>query len=265
MTSLRTLPLCAVAAALLFSAVVLAQQPAPAVRITGPIDPQQLVTLHGTVHPLANAQNDRGPAPDSMELDRLHLVLKRSPAQEADLRQLVQEQNTPGSPNYHKWLTPAEFGARFGPSDQDLSTVENWLAGQGFTVNRIEPGRQTLDIAGTVGLLGSAFHTQIHRYMVNGQMHYANANAPQIPAALAPVIGGFASLNNFHLKSYSERLGEASYNPSTGQAKPSWTIGSGSFDYTTYNFVLSPADFAVQYNLPATLKGDGQTIAIVNE
>src|SRR6185437_2228848 len=220
-----------------------AQQPAPTVRITGPIDAQQLVTLRGTVHPLANAQNDRGPAPDSMQLDRLHLVLKRSPAQEAGLRQLVQEQNTPGSPNYHKWLTPAEFGARFGPSDQDLSTVENWLAGQGFTMNRVEPGRQTLDIAGTVGLLRSAFHTQIHRYMVNGQMHYANANAPQIPAALAPVIGGFASLNNFHLKSYAEKLGEATYDPTTGQAKPSWTTSacSGGFDYTCTNFVLSPA------------------------
>ncbi|HEV2133221.1 MAG TPA: protease pro-enzyme activation domain-containing protein [Terracidiphilus sp.] len=265
MKSLRGLPLFAAASVLLPSTLLFAQQAAPAVRITAPIDASQLVTIKGSVHPLANAQNDRGPASPGMQLERMHLILKRSPAQESALRQLIQDQNTPGSASYHQWLTPAQFAARFGPSTQDIATVENWLSDQGFTINKIEPGNQTLDITGTVGLLQSAFHTQIRKYMVNGQLHYANANDPQIPAALAPVIGGFVSLNNFHYKSYAQKLGEATYDPSTGRAKPTWTIGSGSFDYTKYNFVLSPADYAVQYDLPSTLKGDGQTIAIVNE
>src|SRR6185437_4511535 len=153
------------------------------------------------------------------------------------------------------------FAAQFGTSAQDIDTVENWLSGQGFTVNKAEPGNGALDISGTVGQLQSAFHTQIHRYMVNGQLHYANANNPAIPAALAPVLGGFVSLNNFHYHSYAQKLGEATYDPSTGQAKGSWTISSNG----GLNFVLSPADFAVQYDLPSTLKGDGQTIAIVND
>ncbi|HEX8710533.1 MAG TPA: protease pro-enzyme activation domain-containing protein, partial [Terracidiphilus sp.] len=263
MISLRRLPLCAVVCLLLSSTALFAQHAAPAVRITAPIDASQLVTLKGSVHPLANAQNDRGAASPSMQLDRLHLILKRSPAQDAALRELVQEQNTPGSPNYHKWLTPAQFGAQFGPSDQDLATIQNWLADQGFTVNKVEPGRQTLDISGTVAQLGAAFHTQIHKYVVNGRLHYANANNPAIPAALAPVIGGFVSLNNFPYHSYAQQLGHATYDPSTGRAKPSWTIGGGTA--ANDNFVLSPADFAVQYDLPSTVKGDGQTIAIVNE
>ena len=257
----RRLPLCALVTLFVSSTFLLAQHATPTVRITAPIDASQLVTVKGSVHPLANALNDRGPASPDMQLDRLHLILKRGPAQETALRQLVQEQNTPGSPNYHKWLTPAQFAAQFGPSPQDISTVENWLSDQGFTINKLEPGNQTLDISGTVGQLQSAFHTQVHRYMVNGQLHYANADNPAIPAALAPVVGGFVSLNNFHYRSYAEKLGEASYDPSTGQAKSSWTINSNG----GLNFVLSPADFAVQYDVPSTLKGDGQTIAIVND
>ena len=266
MRSLRRLPLCAVAIVFLFSSLLLAQHAAPTVRINAPIDASQLVTIKGSVHPLANAQNDRGPASPSMQLDRLHLILKRSPDQETALRQLIQEQNTPGSPNYHKWLSPAQFAAQFGPSPQDISTVEKWLSDQGFTINNLEPGNQTLDVSGSVGQLQSAFHTQVHKYMVNGQLHYANADNPAIPAALAPVVGGFVSLNNFHYRSYAEKLGEATYDPSTGQAKPSWTISGSNGE----NFVLSPADYAIQYDLNPVystlgLKGDGQTIAIIND
>ena len=61
--------------------------------------------------------------------------------------------------------------------------------------------------------LRSAFHTQIHKYVVNGETHYANATDPQIPAALAPVVSGFVSLNNFRVKSYIQYLGKAQYDP----------------------------------------------------
>ncbi len=269
MANLRSLPLCVLAGALMVSTASSAQLAAPSVRLVSPIDESQRVTLGGTVHPLANAKNDRGAAPDGMEISRLHLVLKRSPSQEAALRQLIAEQSAPGSANYHKWLTPDAFGKQFGASDQDIATVESWLGGHGFTILKVDPGKQTLEISGNVGQLRDTFHTQIHKYAVNGEMHYANANDPDIPAALAPVVGGFVSLNNFHVKSYVQKLGEASYNPATGRAKPSWTIGSGSFDYTSYFFVLSPADFAVQYDLKplytAGINGSGQTIAIVND
>jgi trimeric autotransporter adhesin len=246
------------------------QQAAPVVgpvdRILGPIDESQLVALKGTVSPLANAANDRGPAPDGMQLDRLQLVLKRSPSQEAALRALLAQLHAPGSPQYHKWLTPDEFGAQFGPSDDDIAAVKSWLAGHGFSGLRVNPGKETMEIAGNVAAMRSAFHASIHAYQVNGETHYANANDPEIPAALAPVVGGFFSLNNFRPRSTSRVLGKAGYNPRTGTATPQWTVGSGpSYD----TFVLSPADFAVQYDLNALyssgVTGTGQTIAIVNE
>jgi trimeric autotransporter adhesin len=237
-------------------------------RITQPIDETSRVTLHGNVHPLANAQNDRGAAPDSMQLSRLHLVLTRSPAQEAALRQELQSLHTPGSSSYHKWLTPAAFGAQYGPSDQDTATVEAWLSSHGFNVSKVSPGKEEIEFSGNVAQLRDAFGVQIHKYEVSGETHYANADDPQIPAALAPVVGGFVSLNNFRPQRFSRLLGQATYNPKTGQATPQWTTGSGTAA-SSESYVLSPADYAVQYDLTplysAGVNGSGQTIAIVND
>ena len=270
MANLRKLPLCVLAGALLsISASSLGQtnriSATPSTRIVSSVDDAQLFTLHGTVSPLATSRNDRGAAPDGLQLDRMHLVLKRSDAQEASLKQLINEMHTPGSPSYHQWLTPDQFGAQFGPSDQDIATVTTWLTNHGFNVSKINPGRQTIEISGSVAQLRNAFHTQIHQYSLNGQTRYANANDPQIPSALAPVVGGFVSLNNFPVRSYAHSYGKATYDPKTNRATPQWTMGGNS----SLNFVLSPKDYAVQYDLnplyTAGVNGTGQTIAIINE
>jgi subtilase family serine protease len=269
MAKLRTLSLCVLAGAL-FGASVSSAQPnriviTPSNRIVSPVDDTQLTTLRGTVSPLASRRNDLGAAPEGLQLQRMHLVLKRSDSQEAALKQLIDEMHTPGSPNYHKWLTPDQFGAQFGPSDQDIAAVTTWLTTHGFNVSGVNPGRQTMEISGSVAQLRNAFHTQIHQYSVSGQTRYSNANDPQIPAALAPVVGGFVSLNNFPIRSYAHPLGKALYDPKTNQATPQWTMGSGS----SLSFVLAPKDYAVQYDLnslyTAGVNGAGQTIAIINE
>ncbi|MGA3035261.1 MAG: protease pro-enzyme activation domain-containing protein, partial [Terracidiphilus sp.] len=272
MIKTRSIPLC-VLASFLCSLSAVAQQAAPSIRIVDPIDENHLVTLGHSVHPLANVANDRGAAPDGMQLDRLQLVLQRSPAQEAALRQFIAQMHTPGSSSYHQWLTPDQFAAQFGAADQDIATISSWLGSHGFSVAKVNAGKGTLEFSGSVAQLRDTFHTQIHKYMVNGETHYANANSPQIPAALAPVIGGFASLNNFRIKSQIAKVGRTTYDPSTGKAKSLWTVGGGtgcsSFDYTCYNFVMSPGDFDEQYDLNPVysqgIKGDGQTIAIIND
>jgi trimeric autotransporter adhesin len=268
----RSLPpcvhLCVLASVFLCTIASQAQRVGPAVRptaqIVNPIDESQRVTLTHTVSPLANAANDRGAAPDGMQLDRMQLVLQRSPAQEAALRQLIAEMGTPGTASYHQWLTPDQFGAQFGASDQDIATISSWLGGHGFTVSRVNPGKGTLEFSGSVAQLRDAFHTQIHKYSIDGETHFANANDPQIPAALAPAIGGFASLNNFHARSYLEKMGKASMSPATHQLSQ-WTWSSS----TGPLYVLAPGDFAVQYDVQplytASVNGSGQTIAIVND
>ena len=234
-------------------------------RLTQPIEDSARVTLKGTVHPLANKANDRGAAPESMPLDRIQVVLKRSDTQESALKTLITQMHTPGTASYHKWLTPEQFGQQFGPSDQDVATLEAWLQAKGFSVTKVNPGKQTLEIAGNVSQFRAAFNTQIRKYSVNGETHYANANDPQIPVALAPVFGGFASLNNFRPRRQSQVMGQASYDTKTGKAIPHWTYGTNS----GFTFPLSPGDYALQYDLAplyaAGVNGTGQTIAVVND
>ena len=106
-------PLTALLALLSAQAQSNAQIQPVAARITAPVDESSLVTLKGTVHPLANARNDAGAASPDLQVSRLQLRLNRSPEQESTLEQLIADMHTPGSASYHQWLTPAQFGQQF--------------------------------------------------------------------------------------------------------------------------------------------------------
>jgi len=247
-----------------FSSLTTSAQTAKvAARVTQPVDATNLVTLQGNTHPLARPEYDQGAAPDSLPMERILLVLQRSAEQEAALRKLLDEQQIKSSPNYHMWLTPEQFGQQFGPVDADIQAVTDWLGSQGFQVSRVAAGRTVIEFSGTAGAVRQAFHTEIHKYVVNGEEHWANANDPQIPATLAPVVAGFASLNNFPRQPMIQRVGAFSRSKATGEVRPLMTGGSG----TTAYYALGPTDFATIYNvLPlwnASTDGTGQTIAIV--
>ena len=153
----RPFSLMVIAFVLAISSLATAQTSSPSAevkpvanRLTQPINETSLVSLRGTVHPLARAANDRGAAPDGMRLDRIQIVLKRSDAQESALKQLIGDLHKPGTASYHRWLTPEQFGQQFGPSDSDLATLETWLQSHGFGDIKVNPGRQTLEVAGSV-------------------------------------------------------------------------------------------------------------------
>ena len=144
--------------------------------------------MHKSVHPLARAGFDQGVVPDSRPMNRMLMVLKRSPDQETALRALMDTQQTKNSPNYHAWLTPAQFAQQFGVASADIQKVTAWLSQKGFTGIKPSQGGMFIEFSGTAGLVRSAFHTEIHNFLVNGQPHFANLSVPQIPAALAPVV-----------------------------------------------------------------------------
>src|SRR5581483_9214242 len=172
----------------------------PQARISQEINDAQLMVLRGNTHPLARAEFDQGAAPSDLPMERMLLVLKRSAAQEAALQTLINQQQDKSSTQYHRWLTPQEFGAQFGAADQDIQTVSAWLASHGFQVDRVSNGKTVIEFSGTAGQVESAFHTQIRRYVVNGVAHWANASDPEIPVALGAVVGGVATLHNFDKK-----------------------------------------------------------------
>jgi hypothetical protein len=235
----------------------------PAALVTQPVDNSVRTVLPGNVHPLARAQYDQGEAPPNLALHRMLLVLKRSNQQEAVLRGLIDDQQDKHSASYHQWLTPEEFGAKFGAGDSDLAAVTNWLQASGFQVTEVSKGRTIVEFSGTAGLVKQYFGTAIHQYAVNGEQYWANASNPSIPTALTPVVHGFASLNNFPRRPH---YGMGPF-PRFDQLQngPLFTFP---FDGgTTYG--VSPYDFATIYNvLPLWtngIDGSGEIIAIVGE
>src|SRR5580704_14134198 len=110
---------------------------------------------------------------------------ERSPDKAVALQQLISDQQDKASGRYHEWLTPEQFGTQFGPSDADLQAVTQWLAAQGLGNMAVSAGRTTIEFSGTAGQVRNAFHTEIRRYAVKGEMHFANASDPAIPTALA--------------------------------------------------------------------------------
>ncbi len=230
-------------------------------RITQAIDDTNLVTMRRSVYPLARAEFDQGVVPDSMVMNHILLVLQRSPAQETALRSLMDAQQTKNSPSYHAWLTPAQFGQQFGVADADIQKVTDWLTQKGFTgAKATGPGKMFIEFSGTAGTVRTAFHTEIHSFLVNGQTHFANVSDPQIPAALAPVIARIHSLHDFRKKSYLVRSKLLEQANAEGKLKPGWGSGTGFY-------LVAPPDLATIYNIPATVAGSpagtGQTIAIV--
>jgi hypothetical protein len=132
--------------------------------ITQPVVEANSVQLFGNTRPEANATNDRGRVPDNLSMEHLLLQLRRPPAQEQALTQLIDQLHNPASGKFHQWLTPSQLGAQFGPAASDIVQITGWLQGHGFQVNAIYPSGMTIDFSGTAGQVRTAFHTEIaHR------------------------------------------------------------------------------------------------------
>jgi subtilase family serine protease len=217
-------------------------------RINGPIDDRQRVVLQGQVHNLARSDLDRGAVPSDFAMKRMILAMRGDATQEAALDALVEAQRNPASSLYHKWLTPQEFGERFGVSQNDVVKIEGWLQGHGFQVEEVNAAHHTIVFSGTAAQVQSTFQTSIHLYKVNGKVHHANASAPEIPAALSGVVAGVVSLNDF----FSAPQHAVGVTPN---------LASGNAHY------LTPGDLATIYDVAPLygqgLDGSGQSIAVV--
>ncbi len=252
-----------------------AQGSAAAPRITAPIDLSRFTTLTGNTHPLARVQNDQGAVADSQPMRRMLLLLQRSPEQETALRQLVDQQQSKSSPNFHRWLTPQQFGQQFGPADMDIRTVTTWLQSQGFQVAKVSNGHSLIEFSGTAGQIRNAFRTEIHRYLVDGKMHLANSTDPQIPTALTPVVAGVESLHNFPKKAQSHVVGIFRKTKASGKVAPLFTFGGSGTNCGAMNCnAVGPGDFATIYSVERLwnpginthpIDGTGQTIAIIGD
>jgi pseudomonalisin len=114
-----------------------------------------------------------------------------------ELDGLITAEQQPGSPDYHRWLSPEQFTERFAPSSASYAALVDWLEKQGFTVRRW-PNRLRIDFAGSVAQVTDAFRVRMNRYRQRGRDVLANENAPSLPLEFHDTIA-FVRLNTFPL------------------------------------------------------------------
>ena len=229
-------------------------------RITEAVRDDQRVTVSRTTSPLLAKSIETGRLPGGQNLGRMLLLLAPSAEQEQATAQFVNDLHDAASPAYHQWLSPTDFGKRFGIADGDATQVQQWLQNQGLTVHEVSQSRRFIVFSGSVLQVERAFATEMHSYSYkyNGKdlNFISNSTDIQIPAALQTVVKGVVRLHSDPRTSQVVMGGKLHFNR-----------GSKQFNYTTGDHALAPADFAKIYNVQplydAGIDGTGQTIAIV--
>ncbi len=206
------------------------------------------------VSPRLRRATDRGSAPADRTLSAVTLYLNRTPAQEAALTQLLLDQQNPGSPHFHQWLTPQQFGAQFGIAASDLAKVSAWLSSKGLSITETAPSANAITVSGTVAQVQKAFGTSIHTVSLNGEEHIANVTDPVLPATIAGLVSEIAGLNDFKPKARGRM----------STVDPRFTSS-----YAPYNHFLAPGDFYTIYDvnplLAAGINGSGVTIGVIGQ
>jgi len=229
----------------------------PVARITTVVDDADRTTIYGTHPVMARTEDEAGRVPLGSKFEGISIAFSRTPAQEADLQALLAAQQDPTSPLYAKWLTPDEFGARFGLADSDIAKVQSWVGQHGFTVESVSRSKNRISFSGTVEQVEAAFGTEMHYYKVNGETHFAPSRDVSVPAALSSVVQTVTNLSSFRPKSHISGRGPRRV------VSPDFTSSQSG------NHFLTPKDVATIYDINPAYKagynGAGQSIAVVGQ
>jgi subtilase family serine protease len=179
----------------------------------------------------------------------------------AGLERLIEEQQDLASPNYHRWLTPAEFTARFGPTPQDLEAVAQWLRAEGFQVTGSSLDERYVRFTGSVAQAEKSFATTVMAFGHGAT--YANVTDPSIPARFSGVVANIVGLSN--MMAAQPML---SGTPRVVGAPGSTPKGSPQVKVGTLGPAFGPADLRTFYNETPLIAagidgGGGDCLAIV--
>src|SRR5579871_176559 len=219
-------------------------------RITQPVVPGDRVQIEHSINPRVGRSMDLGPVAPGTQLQSMTLQFSMSAERSAALTQLLSDLQDPASPQYHHWLTPAQYAAQFGLSSADLAQVTGWLNSQGFIVNGVANGGQFIRFSGTAAQAQAAFGTTIDNVVYDGEIHFANVTNVTVPHAIAAVVSGVTGLHNFHFKPRIH----------ANAVRPEFTSSISG------NHFLAPGDLYAIYGMQGLMNsgfsGTGITIAV---
>jgi len=228
------------------------------------------VRLAHAENPMARPELDQGRLDPEKRIENLSLFFSLTPAQRAERDALVTAQLDRKSSSYHQWLTPETYRDRFGARPEDIARVSAWLTAQGFEVHRTSRLGTRVTFSAKVADLEAAFQTEMHRYRLGNETHFAMATTPAFPKDLIDVVLGLHHTHDFFPKPVSRRTNAGAF-ARRAPARPDFTINypqgpDGGFQ------VLGPSDWATAYDVAAlydpgiagkSLDGTGVTIGIV--
>lgn len=115
---------------------------------------------------------------------------------EAQLDQLVAQQQQRGHANFHKWITQDQFNVQFAPTAQEVNAVQNWLNAHNLGTVAVADNNFFVKVQGTVGDVEKAFHVQIDQFDLNGRIVRANASNPSINDASGNHVAAITGLDD---------------------------------------------------------------------
>ncbi len=186
------------------------------------------------------------PTPQNQTLTfSVYLPLRNKSALDA----LIADQQKPGSANYHKWLTPAQFNAQYGPTPASVANVTAELQAKGFTA--VGVAGRAVRVTGTAAMFAHAFGTSLSTVSVNGRSSVLATAPLQLSAGLkseGATVTAFTGLPRMRLNASTPII--PSYNPSNRYTP----VGGYWYD-----------DLKQAYDYPSyqALDGTGVAVAIV--
>ncbi len=165
--------------------------------------------------PTGTARLGRVPADTRLQLD---VTLKVQ--DQAALAALLNGLADKSSPYFHQFVTPAQFGVRFGPTQTEVALVRSALAARGLSPGPVTANRLTIPVTATAGQAERAFGIAINRYRTpGGRIAYANATAPKLPLSIEPLVTGVIGLDEVYPATDSATTTHASGAPEPTMAR----------------------------------------------
>jgi len=212
--------------------------------------------LKGHVIPGTDKLKSRGhkPASDSVELS-LGVPLRDPQGLSRFLRNVYD----PASTEFHHFLSPEEFDARFGPSEADYQKVLQFASTHGFQITATHSNRMLVNVAATTANIEKAFHVQLMKFThpTEPRDFYAPSAEPRVDASL-PLLD-IAGLTDYGIPHPSSHL----VGPSSMPTAPGLTSATPSGGSSPGGGYYAGNDFRAAYLPGVTQTGAGQMVGML--
>lgn len=161
-------------------------------------------------HHFRSDTQDAGPTPSSTQITT-SIILNVTNLQ--GLEDYVSSTGTPGSPDYHQFLSVQQFRDQFAPSNRSINQLIRYLRSFGIQINKVYADHLDITVTGTAAELNAAFATQEHDYRRGSERFHRPDSKPVIPGTLAHLVLGVPGLSNEpgSFRPMSVRLGKGPY------------------------------------------------------